>query len=121
MECGADFKIIISQKSNAVESNHGDESDMGGIYITILEKHFSAKVYWRCTKRSKLQCLTVDSVVNATLILTRCSETKGRRKMKNKEKKKTTRNYHLLTKLESGKCRRVTAANDVICLNCGGI
>ena len=35
--------------------------------------------------------------------------------MKNKQKKKTTRNYHPLTKLESGKCRRVTAANDVIC------
>ena len=39
--------------------------------------------------------------------------------MKNRQKKKRTRNYHLLTKL--GKCRRVTAANDVICLNCGGI
>ena len=39
--------------------------------------------------------------------------------MKNKQKKKKTRNYHLLTKLESGKCRRETAANDVICLNCG--
>ena len=42
---GADFKIIISQKSNAAESNHSDESDIGGIYITNLEKHFSAKVY----------------------------------------------------------------------------
>ena len=42
---GADFKIIISQKYNTVESNHSDESDIGGIYITILEKHFSAKVY----------------------------------------------------------------------------
>ena len=41
--------------------------------------------------------------------------------MKNRQKKKRTRNYHLLTKLESGKCRRVTAAIDVICLNCGGI
>ena len=41
----ADFKIIISQKSNAVESNHSDESDVGRIYITFLEKHFSAKVY----------------------------------------------------------------------------
>ena len=28
---GADFKIIISQKSNAAESNHSDESDIGGI------------------------------------------------------------------------------------------
>ena len=41
--------------------------------------------------------------------------------MKNTQKKKITRNYHLLTKLESGKCRRVTAAIDVICLNYGGI
>ena len=42
---GADFKIIISQKSNAVKSNHSDESDIGWIYITFPEKHFSAKVY----------------------------------------------------------------------------
>ena len=42
---GADFKIIISQKSNAAKSNHSDESEIGGIYFTILEKHFSAKVY----------------------------------------------------------------------------
>ena len=42
---GVDFKIIISQKSNAAESNHSDESDIGGIYITFSEKHFSAKVY----------------------------------------------------------------------------
>ena len=42
---GADFKIIISQKSNAFESSHSDDSDIGGIYILFLEKHFSAKVY----------------------------------------------------------------------------
>ena len=42
---GVDFKIIISTKSNAVESNHSDESDIRRIYITFLEKHFSAKVY----------------------------------------------------------------------------
>ena len=42
---GVDFKIIISQKSNAAESNHSDESDIGGLYITFSEKHFSAKVY----------------------------------------------------------------------------
>ena len=42
---GVDFKTIISQKSNAPESNHSDESDIGGIYITFSEKHFSAKVY----------------------------------------------------------------------------
>ena len=45
MERWSWFKIIIPQKSNAVESNHSDESDIGGIYITILEKRFSAKVY----------------------------------------------------------------------------
>jgi len=41
--------------------------------------------------------------------------------MKNTQKKKITRNYHVLTKVESGKCRRVTAAIDVICLHSGGI
>ena len=35
LSVGADFKIIISQKSNAVESNHSGESDIGGIYITF--------------------------------------------------------------------------------------
>ena len=33
---GDDFKIIISTKSNAVESNHNDESDIIRIYITFL-------------------------------------------------------------------------------------
>ena len=42
---GNDFKIIISTKSNAVESNHSDDSDIRRIYFTSLEKHFSAKVY----------------------------------------------------------------------------
>ena len=42
---GPYFKIIISQKSNAFERNHSDESYIGAIYITFLEKHFSAKVY----------------------------------------------------------------------------
>ena len=41
--------------------------------------------------------------------------------MKNTQKRKIARNYHLLTKVESGKCRRVTAAIDVIRLNSGGI
>ena len=36
---GADFKISISQKSNAFESSHSDESDSGGIYVTFLEKN----------------------------------------------------------------------------------
>ena len=34
--------------------------------------------------------------------------------MKNRQKKKITRNYHLLTKLESGKCLHVTATINVI-------
>ena len=38
--------------------------------------------------------------------------------MKIKQKKKKTRSYHLLTKVESGKCRRVTAAIDVIVTLC---
>ena len=36
MERWDDFKIIISAKSNAIESNHSDESDMRRIYITFL-------------------------------------------------------------------------------------
>ena len=39
---GADFEITISQKFNAFESSHSDESYIGGIYIRFLEKHFSA-------------------------------------------------------------------------------
>ena len=35
--------------------------------------------------------------------------------MKNTQMKKMTRNYQLLTKVESGKCRRVTAATDLTC------
>ena len=38
--------------------------------------------------------------------------------MKNTQKKKISRSYHLLTKVESGKCRRVTAAIDVIVTLC---
>ena len=42
--------------------------------------------------------------------------------MNNTQRKKIkTRNYHLLTKVESGKCRGVTAAIDVICINSDGI
>jgi len=37
------------------------------------------------------------------------------------KKKRKTRNYHLLTKVESGKCRGVTAAIDVIRINSDGI
>ena len=42
---GPDFKIIISTKSYAVESNHSDKSHIRRIYIAFLEKHFSAEVY----------------------------------------------------------------------------
>ena len=35
---GDGFKIIISTKSNAVESDHSDESDIRRIYITFLAK-----------------------------------------------------------------------------------
>ena len=38
--------------------------------------------------------------------------------MKNTQKKKISRSYHLLTKVESGKCRRVTAAINVIVTLC---
>ena len=38
--------------------------------------------------------------------------------MKNTQKKKISRSYHLLTKVESGKCRRVTVAIDVIVMLC---
>ena len=65
---GDDFKIIISTKSNAVESIHNDESDIRRIYITFLEKHFSAKVYWPCTKRSNLQSLPLCCNFNETLL-----------------------------------------------------
>ena len=37
---GDDFKINISTKSNAVESNHSGESDARRICITFLEKMF---------------------------------------------------------------------------------
>ena len=40
---GDDFKIIISTKSNTVESNHSDESDIRRIYNTFLENVFRPK------------------------------------------------------------------------------
>ena len=40
---GADFKIIISQKSNAFESSHSDESDIGGITSRFWKKNFRPK------------------------------------------------------------------------------
>ena len=38
--------------------------------------------------------------------------------MKNTQKKKISRSYHLLTEVESGKCLRVAAAIDVIVTLC---
>ena len=38
--------------------------------------------------------------------------------MKNTQRKKISGSYHLLTKVESGKCRRVTAAIDVVVTLC---
>ena len=83
--------MIISQKSNAVESNHSDESDVGGIYITILEKNTfrpkyidvvlsvqSCSVYRylaTLAKHFSVANTAVDSMVNAVLILARRSET----------------------------------------------
>ena len=61
-----EFKTIISQKSNAAESNHSDESDIGGIYITFSEKHFLAKVYRRCKNRSKLPYLCIGQIEAST-------------------------------------------------------
>ena len=54
---GDDFKIIISTKSNAVESNHSDDSDI--------------------TKRSKLQCLPLGCFSSETLLC--CQEVHGQR------------------------------------------
>ena len=34
---------FFSQKSNAFENNHGDEWDIGGIYVTFLEKKIRPK------------------------------------------------------------------------------
>ena len=40
---GDDFKIIISTKSNTVESNHSDESDIRRIYNTFWKNVFRPK------------------------------------------------------------------------------
>ena len=85
---GDDFKIIISTNSNAVESNHSDESDIRRIYITFLEKNFSAKVIdlvhsvqscsvyrYVATSAKHFSTSSMDSVVNVTLNLGRRSHT----------------------------------------------
>ena len=67
-----------------------------------------------------------DSVVIATLFLARRSKPskievyriKRERRMKDSQKKRITRNYHLLRRFESWKCCLVTA---FICPNCRGI
>ena len=38
--------------------------------------------------------------------------------MKNTQKKKISRSYHLRMKVESGQCRRVTVAIDIIVMLC---
>ena len=88
-------------------------------YIDLVQSVQSYRVYRypaTSAKHFSFANTAVDSVVNATLNLARNSKTilRRERKMKNTQKKKITRNYHLLTKVESGKCRRVTAAIDVI-------
>ena len=59
MSVGADFKIIISQKSNTVESNHSDESDIGGIYMMFLEKTFFGRSILILNKAFKVTLFTV--------------------------------------------------------------
>ena len=83
---GDDFKIIISTNSNAVESNHSDESDIRRIYITFLGKRFrpkyidlvrsvqSCSVYRYVATSAKhfsVANMSMDSVVNVTLNLAR--------------------------------------------------
>ena len=87
---GDGFKIIISTKSNAVESNHSDESDIRRIYITFLGKRFrpkyidlvrsvqSCSVYRYVATSAKHFSVTntsMDNVVNVTLELARRSNT----------------------------------------------
>ena len=75
---GDDFKIIISTKSNAVESNHSDKSNNRRIYIAFLEKHFSASVnryVATSAKHFSVAITSMDSVVNVTLNPPRCSNT----------------------------------------------
>ena len=83
-------------------------------YVATSAKHFS------------VANMAKDSVVIATLILARRSKPskievyriKRERRMKDSQKKRITRNYHLLRRFESWKCCLVTA---FICPNCRGI
>ena len=95
---GDDFKIIISTKSNAVESNHSDESDIRRIYMTFLENIFrpkytdfvrsvrSCSVYRYVVTSAKhfsVANTSMDSVVNVTLNLARRSNTILNRMIRN--------------------------------------
>ena len=91
------FKTIISHESNAFESNHNDGSDIGGIYITFLEKTFYDQSILTLHKAFKVTLFTiilllrqnttaVDSVVNITLNLARYSKTILSRRTELKEK-----------------------------------
>ena len=87
---GDDFKIIISTKSNAVESNHSDESDIRHYtlrfwknifrpkYIDLVRSVQICKVYRYVATSMKHFSVAVDvmdSVVNVTLNLARRSDT----------------------------------------------
>ena len=56
---GDDFKIIVSTKFNAVESNHSDESDIIRIYITFLEKTFFGQSILTLYEAFKVAVFTV--------------------------------------------------------------
>ena len=83
---GDDFKIIISTKSNAVESNHSDESDVRGYTLRFWKNIFRPKnidlvrsvqsccVYRYVATSAKhfsVADTSMDSVVNVTLNLAR--------------------------------------------------
>ena len=86
---GADFKIIISQKSNATESNHSDESDIEGYrsrfrknifrpkYTDVVKTVQSYRIYRSVAisaKHFSFANMAKDSVVNATLSLAKRSK-----------------------------------------------
>ena len=87
---GDGFKIIISTKSNAVESNHSDESDIRHYtlrfwknifrpkYIDLVRSVQSCSVYRYVATSAKHFSVTntsMDNVVNVTLELARRSNT----------------------------------------------
>ena len=77
---GDDFKIIISTKSNAFETNYSDESDIRRIqifrskYIDLVRSVQSCSVYRyvaTSAKQFSVANTSMDSVVNVTLNLAR--------------------------------------------------